>query len=530
MTGRPALASLDRMWSPLRRHVPWMIAAGLAAAYGLLQPPSADLAAQLFRTELFERVGFTVWNDQWFAGHHVPGYSVLFPPVAAVLGPRMVGALSAVASAVLFERLARERLGSRAWLGTAWFGAATATNLFTGRLTFALGVAIGLGALLAHQRGRSATAMLLAALCPMGSPVAGLFLALAGVAHAIGARRRDALGVAVAALASTAALQVLFVENGVEPFVLSAFWPTIAFAAVVLAVVPRDERSIRIGAVLYAAGCLAAFLLPTPMGGNAARMGTLFGGPVVALALWHRRPLALAVLAAPLLYWQWSAPVRDVSIARADPAVRAAYYGPLNRFLASRGAAATRVEIPLTRDHWENVFVASRFPLARGWERQLDVKYNRVLYRRALSRSRYHAWLERTGVGYVALPDARLDYAALGEARLIRRGLPYLQPVWRSRHWRVYRVRDAGPLVTGSARLLSLGPDWFSLRATRAGRSVARVRFTPYWSLVAGSGCVARTRDGLTSVTASRPGYIRVAARFSPAGLLAPGPRCRAVA
>jgi hypothetical protein len=518
------------MRTPLVRQAPWIIAAGLAAAYGLTRPPSADLAAQLFRTELFQRVGFTVWNGQWFAGHHVPGYSVLFPPAAALVGPRMVGALSSVASALLFERLAHERFGARAWVGAIWFGAATATNLLTGRLTFALGVTLGLGALLAHQRRRSLTAIVLAVLCPWGSPVAGLFLALAGLAHAVASRRRDALWLAGAALTSTAALQLLFVENGVEPFVFSAFWPTIAFSAAVLALVPRDERSLRVGAVLYAAGCVGAFLLATPMGGNAVRLGALFGGPVLALALWQRRPLALAAAALPVLYWQWSAPVRDVSSALHDPAVRTAYYGPLNRFLSSRGAEDTRVEIPLTRDHWENVFVGLRFPLARGWERQLDVKYNRVLYRSRLGASPYRAWLERTGVAYVALPDAPLDYSAVGEAQLIRRGVAYLEPVWRSRHWRVYRVRGARSLVSGPGRLVSIGPDWFALRATRAARLLVRTRFTPYWSVTAGSACLAPTGDGLTGVTVRRPGYVRVVARFTPARLLGRAGRCRAVA
>jgi hypothetical protein len=176
------------------------------------------------------------------------------------------------------------------------------------------------------------------------------------------------------------------------------------------------------------------------------------------------------------------------------------------------------------------VFVARRFPLARGWERQLDVKYNGVLYRPRLGASPYHAWLERTGVDYVALPDAPLDYSAIGEARLIRRRPGYLEPVWRSRHWRVYRVRDARSLVSGPARLLSVGPDWFSLRATRAGRLLVRTRFTPYWTVAAGAACLAPTSDGLTSVTVRRPGYLRVTARFAPADVLRPPARCRAVA
>ena len=83
----------------LRRLPAWTVAAALAALYLLLDPPSADLAAQTYRTWLFEHAGWTVWDNGWYAGHHVPAYSVLFPPLAALLGPRVVGALSAVAAA-----------------------------------------------------------------------------------------------------------------------------------------------------------------------------------------------------------------------------------------------------------------------------------------------------------------------------------------------------------------------------------------------------------------------------------------------
>jgi len=47
----------------------------------------------------------------------------------------------------------------------------------------------GLAALLALQRHRYWLAILFAILCPLGSPVAGLFLAMAGVAYAIAERR-----------------------------------------------------------------------------------------------------------------------------------------------------------------------------------------------------------------------------------------------------------------------------------------------------------------------------------------------------
>jgi hypothetical protein len=504
----------------------WLVAAALGAVYLVWQPVSADLAAQVYRTELFRRLGFEVWNGNWFAGHHLPGYSLLFPPAAALAGPRLVGVLSCVAAAVLFERLAYHRYGPRARLGALWFGAATATNLFTGRLTFALGVAIGLGALLAYQRRRLALSLALAAACPLASPVAGLFLALAALAHAIAARRRDAVAVAAGAFAAGVVLQLLFPERGLEPFVASALWPILAFAAAVVVLAPREERTLRVAAVLYALGATAAFVLPTPMGGNAVRLGTLFGGPVLALVLWRRRTWPLALLAAPLLYWQWSPPVRDVAVATGDPAVRAGYYEPLNHFLSQHAGPGLRVEIPLTRNHWEYVWVARRFPLARGWERQLDVKYNPLFYESRLDPARYRAWLELLGVSYVAVPDARLDYTGIPEARLVRHGVSYLRPVWRSRHWRVYLVQRPRRLVSGAGRLLWSSNAAFAVRARRAGDVLVRVRYTPYWKLVNGTGCVAEAPGGLTRLRLSRPGYVRVAAEFSPVRLLPGDARC----
>src|SRR3954464_10708702 len=107
-----------------RRRVvePLLVAAALALTYLIVAPASADLAAQVYRTDLFEEVGFTLWNGQWFAGHHTPGYSILFPPLASLVGPRLVGALAAVAAAVLFERITYAHWGAGARLGALWFG------------------------------------------------------------------------------------------------------------------------------------------------------------------------------------------------------------------------------------------------------------------------------------------------------------------------------------------------------------------------------------------------------------------------
>ena len=38
-----------------------------------------------------------------------------------------------------------------------------------------------------------------------------------------------------------------------------------------------------------------------------------------------------------------------------------------------------RVEVPLTRSHWEAALMAPTVSLARGWEKQLEERYDGVL-------------------------------------------------------------------------------------------------------------------------------------------------------
>ena len=87
--------------------------------------------------------------------------------------------------------------------------------------------------------------------------------------------------------------------------------------------------------------------------------------------------------------------------------------------------------------------------------------------------------------------------------------------MFASRHWRIYEVLAAEPLAAGPGRLTSVGHDSFTLRALSAGAFVVRVRFTRYWTLTRGSGCVAPAPGGWTSVTVRAPGTVQVAARFS---------------
>ena len=58
---------------PARRRVPvsaWTaaptaVALVMGLAYLVFEPRPGDLAAHVFRAELFGREGFTIWNGQW---------------------------------------------------------------------------------------------------------------------------------------------------------------------------------------------------------------------------------------------------------------------------------------------------------------------------------------------------------------------------------------------------------------------------------------------------------------------------------
>ncbi len=170
--------------------------------------------------------------------------------------------------------------------------------------------------------------------------------------------------------------------------------------------------------------------------------------------------------------------------------------------------------MPLTDGRWEADYLATEFALARGWERQLDLRLNSVLYDPDLTAADYHRWLLDTGVRFVALPDVPLDDSETGEQALLTGAVPsYLEPVWRDEHWQLWQVRDAQPLVSGAAVLVRLGISTIELDAPRAGTARILVRWTRFWRVTAGSACVEPTAKGWTRVRISAPGPVTLTAK-----------------
>jgi hypothetical protein len=521
------LSELDR-W----RLAPVLAAALIAALYLILDLRTGDLAAHLYRADLFAREGFTIWNGNWYGGHHTPAYSVLFPPLAHYLTPQVAGAIAAVVAAALFEQLARAQFGERAKWGALWFGFAVGVTLFTGRLPFLFGTAVGLGALLALQRGRIAIAAILAIACSLASPVAGLFLALAALAYEAVARTRSGALLAGLAVAAPVLLSVAFPEGGFQPFTFRSFAAVPIFCALLFVLLPREQKTLRVGAILYGLAAIAAYLIDTPMGNNAVRLAELFGAAIVLCFLpWRhelrlRRGLIIAVIVV-LALWPVYPTIRDVIKNVNDESTQASYYEPLLDFLEQEGREPGRIEIPFTRAHFEAYEVARQWPIARGWQRQLDIERNKLFYGGVFNDLTYATWLSENGVRYVALPDAPLDSSSRKEKELIERGPSYLKPRWSSEHWKVYEVTLPHPLLIedddADIRLTSLRSDEFTLDVREPGEALVRAAWTRYWE--PRSGCVER--DGhWTRVTAVKPGPLRVTVKITPERLVDSGPNC----
>ncbi|ABD13733.1 MULTISPECIES: hypothetical protein [Frankia] len=502
------------------RRWPWILTAALCLLCVGLGITGPDTPAQEYRVWLFRHGGVVLWDDQWYGGHTIPGYSVLFPPLGALVGVQPLGAISCVASTMIVTRLLRgpgRRTGHD--LVLVWFAVSTVANLVVGRMPFALGMTFGALALVGARERHTKLTWIGAVLSSLASPLAGGFVLLVGLAllPTIGWRR----ALPFAGAGSGIIVALAFPEDGYQPFPALTFLSLLTLIAVGLLVVPghaRLIRPIRHGLLLWAAAAVVFFFVPTQIGGNITRPATLLAGPTAALLLAERRRV-LAVVAIPLIGWQIG-PVHGALLVHGDPSGSKAYYTELLDYL-DRGApvSAGRVEIPFTRAHWEARFVAPSVPMARGWLRQLDSKYNALFYDGTLNAETYHEWLLARGIRYVALPDVELDPSAVAEARLLRAGLPYLDLAWQNAHWKVWLVTDSPGLVQGPASLTELGVSSVAVDFHAPGVATVLVHYTPYWQLSGGTACVFRAAGGWTGILTESSGPVRLSARLSVDGL-----------
>jgi hypothetical protein len=494
-----------------------LVAAAVAAAYAWGRAPGTDFAAHAYQRALFLHHGFVLWDNFWYAGRYsFVTYSLLYYPLAALVGIRLLAVLTVAVAALAFALvLGREWGGTARWSGRA-FAVLWGGLVLSAAYPFALGAAAGFLGLLAAQRGHRWRLVLAAAVTLAASPLAFVFLVLAlggvAVTRVRGRRRLAAPAAAVGLLAAAeAALLLAFPTVGHFPFPTSDLLAALVFSlfgAVLMARVERG-RALAVFFAGYSLLCLVSYAIPSELGSNVSRIRfAAFPLALLTLGLRRWRPLPVALVAAGLaLSWNVTPVLRALLDNGPDPELSFAYWSPATQFLKAHHDPSFRVEAVDTAKHAPAYYLAAAgVPLARGWFRQDDFPLNKVLYDDELPPRAYLRWLREVSVRYVVLSTAPPDYSSKAEAALLRSGRSGLPVVFRDARLTIFRVPDPRPLRTGpgEATVLRFGHDRVTVRTGAPGAYRLGVRWSPYWH--ASAGCLTQAADGMMRLTTTRPG------------------------
>ncbi len=497
-----------------------VLCAALSAATAVLlvwlAPRGGDYAAHAYQRELFIRHGFTFWDDYWYAGRYAfVGYSLLYYPLASWLGIELLAVLSVVVAAAAFASLLEREWGERAVWASRAFAVLWAGAVLTGEFPFALGMALALLALVALQAGRQWLGALLMFAVVAASPVAFVLLAVAAVS--VGALRSYRLVAAYALVAAAIAELVvlrIFPAGGALAFPSTEAVTAVAFClgGIALTLRATEAAPVRRFLVVYLLVVVAAWAIPSGLGHDVARV-RLLALPLVLLlaALRGWRPLPV-VAAAVILAAVWNIqPLASQWTASSADGSRAAtvWTAPV-AWLHAHLAPGYRVEAVDTSQHWAAYYLAGEgIPLARGWFRQDDFPFNRLLYAPALDHGEYMAWLHRLGIAYVVVTRFPLDHTAVEEETMVT---PTLHRVFQTSDVSIYAVPRARSIVSSGATVQAYRQASLTLRAPRAGDYRIAVRWSPFST--SSAGVLFRTDDGMTGLRTLRAGTVRLS--FAP--------------
>ncbi|MGW5607107.1 MFS transporter [Streptomyces sp. NPDC003753] len=487
-----------------RRH-PALAATALAGVLHLIwfftfANSGGDLAAQDAWAEFVGRHPDSAYNLAWYGGMHPVSYSVVSPYLMSLLGVRTTMMIAGTASAGLLTLIL---IRSRAVREPRWPALAGVfgllCNAISGRVTFGLGMVFALGATAAvfcwpyhwrHKRwAKALSAASLAALATMSSPVAGLFVGLVAVALFLQKRRPGAWALGLAPTAVVALSAWLFPFSGTQPMTWASTILPFLFSALVWVVVPKEWKTVRITAAVYALSVLLVWLISSQIGSNITRLAMLFAGVALVAALpftvpRSRKWYATVVALTGFVVWIGVKTVDD--IVHTTPAASWAHeLAPLVHQLQVDGAEKGRVEVVPARSHREASALAPYVNLARGWNRQADMERNPLFYDDTLNSANYHAWLQRWAVHYVVLPKGEPDGdGGERERELVQRGMPYLKQVWGDANWQLFAVTDPTPLADPPAVVDRAEQGELTIQVKKAGRVLIRVPYSPWLGLV----------------------------------------------
>lgn len=447
--------------------IPWLpvvLTAVAAVVILVLDPPMRDLQAALARESANRSgVGVSYWFS-WFGGVAPGSYSLLVPPLTSAVGSLPLLCLATVLVAALSYPVSRTAAHPTLMMWAV--SLAAVLNMFSGRVTFAVGAAVAMVGLWVFQRGRPVIGAVLLVVAGLASALVPAFAGIIALPFLFfRSYRSRALWWALAGAAlGVLAPSFLFGAPGVQPYV----WTTLVWSLVIGAGAtaalwrPAHTRVLpaRWIAPLAMAAAVVLFIIPTGVGANLSRFFYLVL-PCVVLFWSLRSPKVLALLLSPaLVYALFVALYDQVTVADTDEEFR---YTPLTEqldTLVDEGRIDNhRVELVDTGTHAGSHLLTESVPLARGWENQSDMRYNPVFYERdALDAASYGTWLADNAVAYVAVAADPIRQQQ-DEADLVGSGLPYLTERWSNPDWTLYEVTDPTTIVPAPLQLVSSSPS-----------------------------------------------------------------------
>ncbi|MES1248960.1 MAG: hypothetical protein ABUS54_14940 [Actinomycetota bacterium] len=469
------------------------VAGSIAALLAWLGPPGSDLAAHAYQRTLFLEHGFQLWNNFWYAGRYsFVTYSILYYPLAALLGIKLLAVATVALASLAFTAVVAREWGPPARWSSRTFAVVWAGIVLSAAFPFALGMALALVALWALQSGARWRFAALAILTLLASPVA--FLLLLVILGGVALTHRPAL-VPIAAAAFAVLVEVvlwrLFPGGGTYPFSPAELAAIVLFCLLGIALTWHVERVLCAVFCVYLVVVIGAYLVPSAIGENVARMryaAIPLAVLIFSLRRWQPRFLGVVVVALAVAF-NVSPLAASFVKGAADPTTNAQAWRGAVAFLHTHLSPAYRVEAVDTATHWpELVLAEANIPLARGWFRQDDFPQNEALYDNDLGMHAYLGWLRGLGVRYVVRANAATDYSSRREATLARR----LPVVYRDTYVTVYSVPHAEPIARG---LQSLSGSKIRIAVTHPGYTRIAVRYSPYWH--ASEGCLRETSDGM---------------------------------
>lgn len=489
-------------------HILWLL---------LLANTGGDIAAQDAWAEFAKAHPDSAYNLAWYGGMHAVSYSVISPYVMALIGVRLTMILSGTLGAALLALLlVRSRRVPHPLVPSLVGAVSMVGNAVSGRVTFGLGMLFGLAALAVvfawpeswrfrHRGMRGALAALLSALACGSSPVAGLFLGIVAGGLWLGRRHAAAYALGVPPVVVIALSSWLFPFGGRMPITWDAILLPVGLGLVVWFAAPLSWLHVRYGSLLNVGFSLFAWLVPSPIGTNVTRLALIFGG-VLIVAIWMtgeaRSPWARVppawVLGVALFFsvgWQVGTAGRD-EIATAPSAAWHHSAHAIVAQLQRRDSALGRVEVVPTASHRESAALAPFVNLARGWNRQADVKLNPMFYGDGtLDVATYRTWLDRWAVRYVVVAPGSADIGGGRERALLETDLPYLTEVWHNHDWTLYQVADPQPLVSPPAQLVKFDAAELVVNLPAPATVTVRVPWSRWLTLVDDEGHPIKVSD-----------------------------------